>query len=81
MTRRTPPRSPVFLQDDLSLPRCARLTRHELADPDSSAPTHSSHPVQSSAYTCSVKRVSGSPRASSGAERKAEGAPASSDSS
>ena len=43
--------------------------------------THSSQPVQSSTYTCSVNRVSGSPRASSGADRKPAGAPASSDSS
>ena len=49
--------------------------------PTGHACTHSSQPVQSSTYTCSVKRVSGSPRASSGADRKSGGAPASSDSS
>ena len=49
--------------------------------PTGQACTHSSQPVQSSTYTCSVKRVSGSPRASSGADRKSAGAPASSDSS
>ena len=37
--------------------------------------THSSHPVQSSTYTWSVKRASGSPAPSSGAERKLSGAP------
>jgi len=39
------------------------------------ASTHNAHPVQSSAYTWSVKRVPGSPRASSGAERNSGGAP------
>ena len=43
--------------------------------------THSSHPVQSSRYTCSVNAVSGRPRASSGAERNASGADSSSASS
>src|SRR6266496_3236473 len=41
------------------------------------ASTHSAHPVQSSTYTCSVYRVSGSPRASRGADGNAAGAPSS----
>ena len=45
------------------------------------ASTHSPHPVQSSAYTCSVYRRSGSPGALSGADRKPAGAPSSSEGS